>query len=205
MKKFIYIFVILFLCFNLEAGDNRIFAGVSGGYGSFSDYSGKASFEVSAGYKLTGNLMLLLNAGYVAGNTDADAEDFSGGKLHTVPLELSVRYQLKKEGKLIPWLSAGGGYYLNGFSLDGNIKKSYSDQGFEVTESVKNRLGLTLGAGIDYAAGSSVTLVLSVKYVNMSSPAGWSIKDVRSGVTRKGEFDSSLNQIRVMAGFGLNL
>ena len=85
------------------------------------------------------------------------------------------------------------------------MKKSYADQGFEVTESVKNRLGLTLGAGIDYAAGSSVTLVLSVKYVNMSSPAGWSIKDVRSGVTRKGEFDSSLNQIRVMAGFGLNL
>lgn len=204
MKRVMLIILILVSAFYLGA-ENRFFIGASGGYGGFSDHSGKAAFEIGAGYSFSKSLVLLINTGYLSTDTDGKEEDFSTGKVSSVPVELSLKFRLSSSGKLIPWVSAGAGYYINSFSIESGMSSSYEKLGIKVSEEPDNSIGLLFGAGLDYMLGKSVYAGLSAKYVIAKTSADWSFRETGAGVERRGDFNSTLNQLRVMMGIGFYL
>ena len=98
--------------------------GLSGGYANPSNqlYSGGMAFGFSVSIGFMKYLAIEITGQYFGPKVETSEEGLSKGTLSVMPIQLSIqgRYPLSG-GRLMPYLELGGGYYLNKFTVDGDL------------------------------------------------------------------------------------
>jgi opacity protein-like surface antigen len=118
------------------------------------------------------------------------------------PVTLSIQGRYPLNARFVPYISLGGGFYINKFTLDSGISKSWDDLGFDVSEKVKNCLGFHVGGGLDYYLTGDITVRVDVRYLLASTQGEWNQTDQISGVETSGEI-KNLNLNSLVLGVGI--
>jgi len=80
--------------------------------------------------------------------------------------------------KIVPYVAAGGGYYLNTFTLDSALVESWDDLGIDLEETIENVFGFHLGAGLDYFIKPNIAVGgPTVKYCLAKTKGSWTMKE----------------------------
>jgi opacity protein-like surface antigen len=125
-----------------------------------------------------------------------DVTRLSKGKLATILLQLSLVGRFPLNPMVVPYVLAGGGYYLNTFDLDGNIVGNWSDLGFDDDEKVDNAFGFHVGAGLDYFINPNIAVGVNGRYCIVKGKGSWLLRDQVTGEEIKGNLANlSLNSI----------
>ena len=112
------------------------------GASSTSDYGSGLAFGanfISASRKTSASKSAGSGSKRRAKDTD-DVTKLSKGKLAVMPLQLSLMARFPVGAKIVPYVAAGGGYYLNSFTLDAALVESWDDLGIDLEESHRQRL-----------------------------------------------------------------
>jgi len=174
------------------------------GASSTSEYGSGLAFGANFYYGITKNIGIEVG-GLRFQTTTKDTDDvskLSKGKLAVMPLQLSLIGRFPVGAKLVPYVAAGGGYYLNSFTLDASIVKSWDDLGFDLEEAIDNAFGFHLGAGLDYFVKPNIAVGASVKYCLAKAKGSWTMKDQVSSEETEGTL-SDLKLNALVFGVGL--
>jgi opacity protein-like surface antigen len=125
----------------------------------------------------------------------------SKGKLAVMPLQLSLMARFPVGDKIVPYVAAGGGYYLNSFTLDAAIVKSWDDLGIDLDEAIDNAFGFHFGAGLDFFVNPNIAITAGVKYCLAKTKGSWTMKEQVSSEETTGTLpDLKLNALVFGAG-----
>jgi outer membrane protein len=174
------------------------------GASSTSEYGSGLAFGANFYYGITKNIGIEvggLRFQTTAKDTD-DVSKLSKGKLAVMPLQLSLIGRFPVGAKLVPYVAAGGGYYLNSFTLDAALVKSWDDLGFDLEEAIDNAFGFHFGAGLDYFVKPNIAVGAGVKYCLAKAKGLWTMKDQVSSEETEGTL-SDLKLNALVFGVGL--
>jgi outer membrane protein len=214
MKKIMTLGAVLcFLVMNLSAANpivlkvnvqsanvesKKMGLGLSLGLGSSSHYGSGLALGGNFSFSFTKNIGVEFS-GFryqTSAKESDDANRLSKGKLATIPLQLSLIGRFPLNPMVVPYVLAGGGYYLNTFDLDANIVSGWSNLGFEADEKVDNAFGFHVGAGLDYFINPNLAVGLNGRYCMVKGKGSWLLRDQVTGEEIKGNLDDlSLNSI----------
>jgi len=135
-------------------------------------------------------------------DVEGSFEGLSKGKLTVLPIQLSIQARLPVTRRFVPYIQGGGGYYLNSFTLDGEISDTWDALGFDVEEKIKNSFGYHFGAGLDFFITGKIAISTDFKYCIVKSKGSWSLTDQISGTVTSGDLEN-LNLNTMMFGVGL--
>jgi len=173
------------------------------GGSSTSEYGGGLAFGANFYYGITKNIGIEvggLRFQTTAKDTD-DATKLSKGKLAVMPLQLSLIGRFPVGAKLVPYVAAGGGYYLNSFTLDAALVQSWDGLGIDLEEAIDNAFGFHFGAGVDYYVKPNIAITAGVKYCLAKTKGSWTMKDQVSSEETTGTLpDLKLNALVFGAG-----
>ena len=141
-------------------------------------YSGGVSGGLVFSIGLWKYLALEIQGGYFGSGVQGSNEGLSKGKLTVIPIQLSLqgRYPVN-EGRLMPYLELGGGYYLNSFAVDSDLVDDWERVGFALEEKVEGAFGFHFGAGLDFFLSRNFSLGLGFKYCLVRMNGSWSLTD----------------------------
>jgi len=172
--------------------------GLSLGLGSSSHYGSGLAFGANFTFAITKNIGIEVS-GFRYQTSAKESDDvtrLSKGKLATIPLQLSLVGRFPLNPMVVPYVLAGGGYYLNTFDLDGNIVGNWSDLGFDADEKVDNAFGFHFGAGLDYFINPNIAVGVNGRYCIVKGKGSWLLRDQVTGEEIKGNLANlSLNSI----------
>jgi hypothetical protein len=171
------------------------------------DHDNLFGFGLSFCLALTPNIALEVSGQFDRGSTlglaAPEASILSPGRLLQVPLQVMVQLRLPiRRLPLIPYLTAGGGYSVNSFSLDDSLLASYEDLGYDLTESVDGCFVFGGGLGFDVAAFSPLIINLHVLYRFGTAKGEWTITDQVSSLSQTGSL-SDIDLKALIFGVGL--
>jgi outer membrane protein len=173
------------------------------GGSSTSDYGSGLAFGANFYFGITKNIGIEVG-GLRLQTTTKDNDDMtklSKGKLTVMPLQLSLMARFPVGAKIVPYIAAGGGYYLNSFTLDAAIVKSWDDLGFDLEEAIDNAFGFHFGAGLDFFVNPNIAITAGVKYCLAKAKGSWTMQDqVSSEETKETLADLKLNALVFGAG-----
>jgi outer membrane protein len=173
------------------------------GASSTSDYGGGLAFGANFYFGITKNIGLEIG-GLRFQTTTKDNDDMtklSKGKLAVMPLQLSLMARFPVGAKIVPYVAAGGGYYLNSFTLDAAIVKSWDDLGIDLDEAIDNAFGFHFGAGLDFFVNPNIAITAGVKYCLAKTKGSWTMKEQVSSEETTGTLpDLKLNALVFGAG-----
>ncbi|OGD29881.1 MAG: hypothetical protein A2Y56_08465 [Candidatus Aminicenantes bacterium RBG_13_63_10] len=137
------------------------------------------------------------------GNMAAPQSSLSKGVLRQIPVQVLVQARLPIGSfPLVPYLTGGGGYALNFFSLDEDMVAAYQSFGFDISESIDGSPVWCVGAGVDIIPVSSLIINLHFLYRSSSAGGEWSISEELTGATVRGTLEGvNLNDMSL--GLGL--
>jgi len=174
------------------------------GASSSSDYGSGLAFGAQFYFGITKNIGLEVSGlrfQTTAKETD-DETKLSKGKLAVMPLQLSLVARFPVGAKIVPYVAAGGGYYLNTFTLDSALVGSWDNLGIDIDETIDNAFGFHLGAGLDYFIKPNIAVGASVKYCLAKTKGSWTMKEQVSSEETSG----TLNDLKLNAFvFGASL
>jgi len=166
--------------------------GLFGGYAKPSNelYEGAIAYGFSLSYVVTQNLAVELTGFRFESAVEASKEGFSEGKLAVMPVQLSVQGRFPMSGgRLIPFIEAGAGYYINKFSLDSGLVSDWAALGFDMEESVESVFGFHFGAGLDFFVSGNISLGAEVKYCIATAKGTWSLRETAGGTEASGDLE----------------
>jgi len=173
------------------------------GASSTSDYGSGLAFGANFYLGITKNIGIEVG-GLRMQTTSKDNDDLtklSKGKLAIMPLQLSLMARFPLGAKIVPYIAAGGGYYLNRFTLDAAIVKSWDDLGIDLEEAIDNASGFHFGAGLDFFVNPNIAISAGVKYCLAKTKGSWTMKEQVSSEETKGTLpDLKLNALVFGAG-----
>jgi outer membrane protein len=173
------------------------------GASSTSEYGSGLAFGANFYLGITKNIGIEVG-GLRFQTTTKDNDDItklSKGKLTVMPLQLSLMARFPVGAKIVPYIAAGGGYYLNSFTLDAAIVKSWDDLGVDLEEAIDNAFGFHFGAGLDFFVNPNIAITAGVKYCLAKAKGSWTMKEqVSSEVTEGALPDLKLNALVFGAG-----
>lgn len=173
------------------------------GASSTSDYGGGLAFGANFYFGITKNIGIEVG-GLRFQTTAKDNDDMtklSKGKLAVMPLQISLIGRFPVGAKLVPYVAAGGGYYLNSFTLDADIVNSWGDLGVDLEEAVENASGFHFGAGVDFFVNPNIAITAGVKYCLAKTKGSWTMKEQVSSEETTGTLpDLKLNALVFGAG-----
>ncbi len=172
--------------------------GLSLGMGSSSHYGSGPALGGHFYFGLAKNIIIEFSAFryQTSAKGSDDIQRLSKGKLATIPVQVSLIGRFPMGPSVVPFVLAGGGYYFNSFTLDGEIVGDWGDLGFEADEKVDNAFGFHLGAGLDYFINPNIAIGLNGRYCLVKGKGSWLLRDQVSGEEIKGSLDDlSLNSI----------
>lgn len=164
--------------------------GLFGGYARPSDdlYEGAVAYGFNLSYVFTPNLAVELSGFRFESAVKGSTDGLSEGKLAVMPVQLSVQGRFPmKGGRLIPFVEAGAGYYINKFSLDSGLASDWAALGFDMEESVESVVGYHFGAGVDFFVSGKISLGAEVKYCIATAQGTWRLADAAGGAEASGE------------------
>lgn len=165
--------------------------------GSFS-YGGNIYLMISK------NIAVEVNAFHFQHDVKGSSEGLSKGILTINPVGISLQGRLPITPYLVPYVVAGGSYYLNEFNLDEKILDDWASLGFDLEEKVESGMGYHVGAGLDFFVSRNFALNLDGKYFINNMEGSWSIVEQNTSEEVSGQFDN-LDMSSIFVGFGLKL
>ena len=104
----------------------------------------------------------------------------------------------------MPYLSFGGSYTINNFTLDEDAYKAWYLLGFEIEETIKDMFGYHCGAGLDFFLIENIALNIDLKYNFAKTSGTWTMKELMTGLSIAGDSDNiKLNSLFILAGLKL--
>ncbi len=156
------------------------------GYGGGLAYGGNFTFMFSSNFGI--EIAGLRFQSTVDEPAEADRETaLSKGKLSVMPVQLSLIARFPLGPKMMPYVLAGGGYFLNSYTLDSGVKNDWEGLGFVISEKVENSVGFHFGAGLDYFFTPKLALSAVVKYCMSTFKGSWSLKETVSATEASGD------------------
>lgn len=165
------------------------------GYASFSENNMNGAMAVGLNFfcQLSEHLKIELKGSFIPGKTETDPNGLSDGTLNVIPLQLSLFYCFNSKSKLNPYLGAGGGYYLNNFTI--KDKDQWQSLGFNVSEKVNGSFGFHLAVGTDYFISPKLALNADLRYCIAKYSGDFSITEEITGISNSREINGDLNFI----------
>lgn len=164
--------------------------GLFGGYAKPSNelYEGAVAYGFNLSYVFSPNLAVELSGFRFESAVKGSTDGLSEGKLAVMPVQLSVQGRLPmRGGRLIPFVEAGAGYYVNTFSLDSGLASDWAALGFDMEESVESVVGYHFGAGVDFFVSGNISLGAEVKYCIATAQGKWSLVDAAGAAEASGD------------------
>jgi opacity protein-like surface antigen len=202
VKKFIVCVLAVFgLALWADAG---IRIGLMGGYASMSEYGGGIAYGGTIGIDLMKYVAVEIKGTRFQGGTYAGSADgLSKGVMTRMPIEFHIqgRFPLMN-GKLIPYLTVGGGFGLNSFEVDPELVSSWNDLGMTISEKVENKIFIpAIGLGLDFAIMPNFVVNLEGRYLMGKTDGSWSLLENNSGIEATGTL-ADLNMSTIVFGLG---
>jgi len=201
--------LILLLAFTVGAEEKQettknssLELGLYTGYTDFKDLDSAVQFGLIAAKEVSENLMVEFRAGYMNMSIDKEYDSIDKGDLKIVPLQLSLMYRFKMN-KLKPYVAAGAGYYI--VSFDHGSKAQLENLGFRIEDSMDNKLGFHLGAGLDYQIAEKFIFNADLRYAFVNLGGSYKITDQASNTANTGNYDGKLNNLMISVGFKYSL
>ena len=166
--------------------------GLFGGYAMPSSdlYSGSIAYGLNLSYVVMKNLAIELTGFRFESDVEGSTDGLSAGKLAVMPIQLSLQGRFPVSGgRLVPFVEAGAGYYLNTFTLDEALASDWSAVGFNLDESVENVVGFHFGAGLDFFVARNIALGAGVKYCIATTKGAWSLTETATGTSATGDLE----------------
>ncbi len=166
--------------------------GLFGGYAMPANegYSGTIAYGFNLSFVVMKNLAVELTGFRFESDVEGSTDGFSAGKMAVMPIQLSLQGRFPVSGgRLIPFVEAGAGYYLNTFTLDGALASDWNAVGFDLEESVENVVGFHVGAGLDFFVARNISLGAGVKYCIATTKGSWSLTDTTTGTSASGDLE----------------
>jgi outer membrane protein len=152
-----------------------------------------SQYTVTGTYYILDYLAVELEAGY--GETKISTSNANGlgteyGWLKQFPILMSVRYMIPTGTNWSPYIGAGGGYYVNDFTID----RTYQTANATPDVNVNNSYSYHANVGVECFVTRNSSVNLDVKYT-------WNRVDFEnaSGTIRSEEVD--LDGLSIGAGF----
>jgi len=174
---------------------------IGGGAGytmpSESNFEKGINFGGTLGFGITRYLAVELRVPYYQSNVTGSIGGLSTGQFQSISLSLSVQARYPIKSLIIPYLVAGGNYFLNKFTLDNEIVNSWNAMGINIEENVDHAFGFHFGGGIDLFIMKSLALNLDVRYSTASMKGDWRLADTISQEETTGPIENiKLNSIQ---------
>ena len=180
--------------FAARAGGNRM---LEDGYNHGFIFNG--GFSVG----LLKNIALELNVGGFRSGVKQGFPLLSKGKISYVPFQLSLIFRAPVK-TIMPYVSFGGSYTINNFTLDEDAYKAWYLLGFEIEETIKDMFGYHCGAGLDFFLMENIALNIDLKYNFAKTSGTWTMKELMTGLSIAGDSDNiKLNSLFILAGLKL--
>lgn len=190
-----------------EYAPPRAGIGLMAGYAMPSGYGGGLAYGGSFTFCFSSNFGIEIAGFRFQSKVDEPAEadretSLSKGKLTVMPVQLSLLVRFPLSQSLTPYVLAGGGYFLNKYTIDSGVQGDWENLGFTISEKIDNGIGFHFGAGLDVFFSSKLAVGAVVKYC-LSTPKGsWAIKETVSNVEASGEL-KDLKLKPFIVGLGL--
>ncbi len=188
----------------VSAEFKKIGLGLFVGFSSTSEYGSGLAYGANFYLGVTKNIGLEVS-GLRFQTTTKDSDDetkLSKGKLAVMPVQASLIVRFPVGTGVVPYVAAGGGYYLNSFTLDAALVGSWNDLGIDIDETIDNAFGFHFGAGLDYFIKPNIAIGANVKYCLAKAKGSWTMKDQVSSEETKGTL-SNLKLDGLVFGAGL--
>lgn len=186
------------------AGFKRKGLGLYVGGSSTSDYGSGLAFGANFYFGITKKIGIevgLLRFQATTKDND-DIEKISKGKLAVIPMQISLMARFPVGAKIVPYVTGGAGYYLNKFTLDRNLVKTWSDLGLDLNETIDHAVGYHIGAGLDYFFNPRIAIAANVKYCRFTAKGSWTLTDTGTDIVASGKL-SNLKLGAIILGIGM--
>ncbi|MFC1815867.1 OmpW family protein [Thermodesulfobacteriota bacterium] len=151
-----------------EKEDWRAGVGIRLSYSKISDDDFEFDDTVSLGIDFTHYVSSIFSGEFSAEylKTGATVSNFNIGDLTQFALLLTGRFHLPlKDGKILPYIGFGVGYYNNDFDESSNLSALAASTGSKISVSIDNSLGLHVKAGSEFFTTEHLALNLEVMYI----------------------------------------
>jgi outer membrane protein W len=198
------IFLALTCSAQTDGGGAKTYIRLEGGYGipSNKNHEGGAFAGGQIGISLSQNFALEIGGFFVSSSPKGELNGVSKGKISAYPLLLGLLYHFPVVQGVDLYLTGGGGYSFNRFTVDQEIAKFWKDYGFDLREKINGSALFYFGAGLEIPLGSRVGLFADARYYLTKANGSWSLKDLESDTEASG----SLKNIKldtILLGAGL--
>lgn len=166
--------------------------GLFGGYAQPANegYAGSIAYGFNLSFVVMKNLAVEVTGFRFESDVEGSVTGLSQGKMAVMPIQLSLQGRFPMSGgRLIPFVEAGAGYYLNTFTLDEAVAADWDAVGFNLDESVENVVGFHFGAGLDFFVARNISLGAGVKYCIATTKGSWSLTDTATGTAANGDLE----------------
>jgi len=161
------------------------------------------SFSVEGGVwlEITKNIAVEFSGKMLSFDSLGETGGLSAGSLSTAAVSLGLQWRFFPEKALVPFITAGGSYCLNKFSLDSEIVDSWDDLGLAVDEECDDSLAFFGGVGVDFFMADNIALTAGIKHVTSTAKGSWSLVDQLTDTRASGDIDSvKLSSFVLQAG-----
>lgn len=150
------------------------------------------------------NIAVEVNAFNFQYDVKGSSEGLSKGSLTISPVGISLQGRLPVTPYLVPYVVAGGSYYLNEFNVSEQLVNDWASLGFDLEEKVESGMGYHVGIGLDFFVNRNFALNVDGRYFMNNTEGSWSIVDQITDEEVTGKFDN-LDMNSIFVGFGLKL
>jgi len=190
-----------------EFAQPRTGIGLMAGYALPSGYGGGLAYGASFSFGFSANFGIEISGLRFQSAVDEPAEAdretaLSKGKLAVMPVQLSLVVRFPLSPSLTPYVLAGGGYFLNNYTLDSGVQGDWEGLGFTISEKIENSIGFHFGVGLDVFMGSKLAIGAVVKYCMSTTKGKWTMNETVSKIEASGEL-KDLKLKPFIVGLGL--
>jgi opacity protein-like surface antigen len=184
--------------------------GLKIGIGLNLGYAMPTESEFSGGLNYGGNIYLLItrNIGVelsglnFQSDVSGDPNKLSSGELTVTTLSINIDGRLPVSDLLTPYITVGGSYFMNNFSLDSSIVDSWNVLGFDIKEEVEKGMGFNVGAGLDLSVSNNFLIGIEGRYYINKQEGSWALTDQLSSEKISGNL-GKLDMSFVYVGIGI--
>jgi len=164
--------------------------GMMGGYATYADqnHGGSVAFGLSFILGLSRNFAIEIAGTRSESNISGSTMGLAPGKFTTIPIQLNVQFRFPTSARLVPFISIGGGYYINTYKIAPNVVFSGGNVGYPFIENVRNSIGGQIGGGIDFFANAKIALGARICYSISNAKGAWSYTGP-TGIVTSGTID----------------
>jgi outer membrane protein W/uncharacterized protein YgiM (DUF1202 family) len=165
--------------------------GLTGGYAmpSEDNYKGGISYGGILHFGITKNIAVELSGLRFQSEVEKEPDKLSKGDLSIIAILMSIQFRFQVGSIFVPYIAGGGGYYLNDFSIDNELKEDWNLLGFDINEDVENSFGFHVGGGFDIFLSDHIAFNGDVKYCLVNSKGSWTFSNQVISQEVSGDFD----------------